>query len=250
MSQKLENKVAVITGGNSGIGLATAKLFSKEGAKVAITGRDEKTLQEAAAEISNSALAIKVDTLDLTTLDEAYQQIENKFGKIDVLVVNAGIFKGAPLTDFTEELFDEISNINFKGTFFTIQKALPYLNDGSSIVITGSAAAVAGTENASAYAASKAAVRALARNFSADLVSRKIRVNVLSPGHIETPIHGRLGLSDKEVKGLRAKLASGVPIKRVGTAEEMANGYLFLASADSSFMLGAEIVIDGGWQQL
>lgn len=247
---KLNNKVALITGGNSGIGLATAELFVSEGAKVAITGRDENTLKDSASKIGSDTLAIKADVLNLSSLDHAYQQVETKMGKIDVLVVNAGIFKGAPLGDFSEELFDEIVDINFKGTFFTVKKALPYLNDGASIVITGSAAAEVGVENASVYSASKAAVRALARNFSADLLSRKIRVNVLSPGHVETPIHERLGLSPEQIKGLREELASGVPVKRVGTAEEMAKGYLFLASDDSSFVLGAEIVIDGGWSQL
>ncbi|QEE48483.1 SDR family oxidoreductase [Flavobacterium alkalisoli] len=247
---KLNNKVALITGGNSGIGLATAELFVSEGAKVAITGRDENTLKDSASKIGSDTLAIKADVLNLSSLDHAYQQVETKMGKIDVLVVNAGIFKGAPLGDFSEELFDEIVDINFKGTFFTVKKALPYLNDGASIVITGSAAAEVGVENASVYSASKAAVRALARNFSADLLSRKIRVNVLSPGHVETPIHERLGLSPEQIKGLREELASGVPVKRVGTAEEMAKGYLFLASDDSSFVLGAEIVMDGGWSQL
>lgn len=248
--KKLNNKVAVITGGNSGIGLATAKIFAREGARVVITGRDKLTLQEAAEQIGEGTLAIKADILDLTTLDEAYKQVEKEIGKIDVLIVNAGIFKASPLADFTEELFDEISDVNFKGTFFTVQKALPYLKDGASIVITGSAATEAGLENASAYSASKAAVRALARNFSADLLARKIRVNVLSPGHVETPIHTRLGLSDEQVKELRNQLAGIVPLKRGGTADELANGYLFLASDDSSFMLGAEVVIDGGWQQL
>jgi len=247
---KLDNKVAVITGGNSGIGLATAKLFADEGAKVAITGRDKQTLIQAAKEISDQAVAITADIRDLNTLDTAYQQVSTQLGKIDVLIVNAGVFKGSPLISYTEELFDEISDINFKGTFFTIQKALPHLNDGASIVITGSAASEAGLEGASAYSATKAAVRSLARNFSADLLGRGIRVNVLSPGHVDTPIHQRLGLSDEQVKELRANLANGVPIKRGGTLEEMANGYLFLASADSSFMVGAEIVMDGGWQQL
>jgi NAD(P)-dependent dehydrogenase (short-subunit alcohol dehydrogenase family) len=248
--KKLNNKVAVITGGNSGIGLATAILFAQEGAKVVITGRNANTLKNATEQIGNNAHAIQADISDLTTLDNAYQEVKSKMGMIDVLIVNAGIFKGAPLAAFTEELFDEISDINFKGTFFTVQKALPYLNDGASIVITGSAASEAGLENASAYSASKAAVRALARNFSADLLSRKIRVNVLSPGHVETPIHERLGLSAQEVKELRNNLEQTVPIKRGGSAEEMATGYLFLASDDSSFMLGAEVTMDGGWQQL
>ncbi|OOQ60398.1 short-chain dehydrogenase [Mucilaginibacter pedocola] len=248
--EKLKNKVAVITGGNSGIGLETAALFTREGAKVAITGRDTGTLKQAAEKIGEGTLAIQADIRNLATLDSAYQQVKNSFGNIDVLIVNAGIFKGIPLADYTEELFDEISDINFKGTFFTIQKALPYLNDGASIVITGSAASEAGLEGASAYSASKAAVRSLARNISADLLARRIRVNVLSPGHVETPIHERLGLSDEQVKELRANLANTVPVKRGGTVEEMANGYLFLASQDSSFMVGAEVVMDGGWQQL
>ena len=248
--KKLDNKVAVITGGNSGIGLATAKLFAKEGAKVAITGRDEATLKEASRQVGPGALAIKADILDLTSVEKTFKEVENQLGKIDVLIVNAGVFKGVPLANFTEELFDEISNTNFKGTFFTVQKALPYLNDGASIVITGSAATNAGMEGASAYSASKAAVRALARNFSADLLGRKIRVNVLSPGHVETPIHTRLGLSKEQVTELRSNLASTVPIKRTGTADEMASGYLYLASDESSFMVGAEIVLDGGWQQL
>ena len=247
---KLNRKVAVITGGNSGIGLATAILFAKEGAKVAITGRNEKTLQQAGREIGDNAMAIKADIRDLATMDTAYQQIGDHFGKIDILIVNAGVFKGLPLANYTEELFDEISDINFKGTFFTIQKALPYLNDGASIVITGSAASEAGLEGASAYSASKAAVRSLARNFSADLLGRGIRVNVLSPGHVDTPLHERLGLSEEQVKELRGNLATTVPIKRSGTLEEMASGYLFLASEDSTFMVGAEIVMDGGWQQL
>ncbi|QXV63809.1 SDR family oxidoreductase [Mucilaginibacter sp. 21P] len=247
---KLNNKVAVITGGNSGIGLATAILFAKEGAKVAITGRDEKTLQQAAQEIGDDAVAIRADIRDLSTLETAYQRVGAQLGKVDILIVNAGVFKGSPLAGYTEELFDEISDINFKGTFFTIQKALPYLNDGASIVITGSAASEAGLEGASAYSATKAAVRSLARNFSADLLARGIRVNVLSPGHVDTPIHERLGLSDEQVIALRANLATTVPIKRGGTLEEMAGGYLFLASNDSTFMVGAEIVMDGGWQQL
>ncbi len=247
---KLNNKVAVITGGNSGIGLATSKLFAKEGARVVITGRDEKTLQQAAGEIGDDALAIRADIRNLATLDAAYEQVSDQLGKIDILIVNAGVFKGSPLNEYTEELFDEIADINFKGTFFTVQKALPYLNDGASIVITGSAAAEAGLEGASAYSASKAAVRSLARNFSADLLARGIRVNVLSPGHVDTPIHERLGLSVEQVKELRTNLATTVPIKRGGTLEEMAGGYLFLASEDSTFMVGAEIVMDGGWQQL
>lgn len=250
MSGKLNNKVAVITGGNSGMGLATAKLFAKEGAKIAITGRNQTTLDQAAKEIGNITLAIKADVSDLKTIDAAYEQINSKLGKIDVLVINAGIFKGAPLADFTEELFDEITNVNYKGAFFSIQKALPFLNDGASIVITSSVVNVTGMATASAYAGSKAAVRSLARSFSADLIDRKIRVNILSPGPIETPIFDRNGMSQEQVDGFKDYMASGVPLKRLGTEEEMANGFLFLASNDSSYMLGGEIVLDGGMGQL
>jgi len=250
MSNKLSNKVAVITGGNSGIGLATAKLFATEGAKVAITGRNETTISEAIKSIGANAIGLKADVLDLKSIDAAYNEIAGKFGKFDVLVVNAGVFKGLPLADFTEELFDEIVNINFKGAFFSVQKALPFLNDGASVVITSSVVNETGMATASAYSATKAAARSLARGFSADLLDRKIRVNILSPGPIETPIFNRLGMPQENVDGMKDYLASGVPLKRMGTADEMAKGFLYLASDDSSYMLGGEIVLDGGMGQL
>jgi len=250
MSDKLKNKVAVITGGNSGIGLATAKLFSHEGAHVAITGRNAETLQSAAQAIGGNTLAVKADVLDLKSIDQSYKEISEKLGKFDILIINAGVFKGLPLADFTEELFDEISDINFKGAFFSVQKALPYLKDGASVVLTSSTVNEAGMETASAYAATKAALRSLARGFSADLLERKIRVNVLSPGPIETPIFDRLGMPQENVDGMKEYLASGVPVKRLGTADEMAKGFLFLASDDSSYMLGGEIVLDGGMSQI
>lgn len=250
MNNRLLNKVAVITGGNSGIGLATAKLFAKEGAKVAITGRNENTIAEAVKSIGANSIGIKADVLNLKSIDEAYNEIAAKHGKFDVLVVNAGVFKGLPLEDFTEELFDEIVNINFKGAFFSVQKALPFLNEGASVIITSSVVNETGMATASAYSATKAAVRSLARSFSADLLERKIRVNILSPGPIETPIFDRLGMPQENVDGLKGHLASGVPIKRMGTADEMAKGFLYLASDDSSYMLGGEIVLDGGMGQL
>ncbi len=248
--QKLKNKVAVITGGNSGMGLATAKLFSSEGAKVAITGRNETTISEAVKSIGNNAIGIKADVLNLKSIDKAYSEIAGKLGKIDVLIVNAGVFKGLPLGDYTEELFDEIVDVNFKGAFFSVQKALPFLNDGASVVITSSVVNETGMATASAYSATKAAVRSLARSFSADLLDRKIRVNILSPGPIETPIFDRLGMPKENVDGMKNYMASGVPLKRLGTVDEMANGFLFLASSDSSYMLGAEIVLDGGMGQI
>jgi len=247
---RLSGKVAVITGGNSGMGLATAKLFATEGAKVAVTGRNEATLATAATAIGHDAIAIKADVLDLKSIDAAYQQAFDKFGKFDVLVVNAGVFKGVPLADFTEELFDEIVDINYKGAFFSVQKALPFLNDGASVVITSSVVNATGMATASAYASTKAAVRSLARGFSADLLDRKIRVNILSPGPIETPIFDRLGMPQESVDGMKEYMASGVPLKRLGTVDEMANGFLFLASDESSYMVGGEIVLDGGMGQL
>jgi NAD(P)-dependent dehydrogenase (short-subunit alcohol dehydrogenase family) len=248
--KKLETKVAVITGGNSGIGLATAKLFAEQGAKVGITGRNLTTINSAVTEIGHGAIGMVSDVSDIRNIDQAYQKVNEAFGKIDILVVNAGIFLGAPLADFTEEMFDQTSDILFKGAFFSVQRALPYLNDGASIVLTSTALNEKGLGIASAYSASKAAVRSLARSFSAELLNRKIRVNVLSPGAVDTPIFGRGGGSKEEVDGTKAFFASAAPAKRLGTVEEIAAGYLFLASDDSSYMLGAELVIDGGVKTL
>jgi NAD(P)-dependent dehydrogenase (short-subunit alcohol dehydrogenase family) len=247
---RLENKVAVITGGNSGIGLSTAVEFAAEGAKVAISGRNQVTLDAAVKEIGHGAIGIKADVAKLTDIDATYKQVHETFGNIDVLVVNAGIFKGAPLADFTEELYDEVIDINVKGAFFSVQKALPYLNDGASVIITSSAVNEIGVANISAYAASKAAVRSLARSFSADLLQRKIRVNILSPGPVETPIFDRLGMAQEAVDGMKDGFADFTPLKRLGTSKEMAKGFLFLASDDSSYMLGSELVLDGGVKEL
>jgi NAD(P)-dependent dehydrogenase (short-subunit alcohol dehydrogenase family) len=248
--KKLENKVAVITGGNSGIGLATAKLFANNGAKVLITGRNKTTIDSALAEIGNGAIGVISDITNTGNIDAGYKKVNEAFGKIDVLVLNAGMFLGAPLTDFTEEMFDQITNVLFKGVFFSVQKALPYLNDGASIVLTSSALNEKGLGVAAAYAASKAAVRSLARSFSAELLNRKIRVNVLSPGAVDTPIFSRGGRSKEEVDGTKAFFANESPIKRLGKSEEIAAGYLFLASDDSSYMLGSELVMDGGVKAL
>ncbi|MDB5138384.1 MAG: short-chain dehydrogenase [Mucilaginibacter sp.] len=248
--KKLENKVAVITGGNSGIGLATAKLFAEQGASVAITGRNKTTVDTAVKDIGSAAIGIVGDVSDLTNIDKAYKKVNETFGKIDVLVVNAGIFITAQLADFTEEMFDESSNVNFKGVFFSIQRALPYLNDGASVIITGSTVSGKGMATASAYAATKAAVRSLARGFSAELLDRQIRVNVLSPGPIDTPILERGGGSQAEIDGVKAYLTSLVPVKRLGTSDEIAQGFLYLASDDSKYMLGGELLLDGGFRTI
>ncbi len=246
--KKLENKVAVITGGNSGMGLETAKEFALNGARVAISGRNQETLDSAVLAIGHDALGVKADVASLADIDRFYRETYGKFGNFDVLVVNAGIFKGAPLADFTEELFDEISGINFKGAFFSVQKALPFLNDGASIIITASTVNEKTMLSGSVYAATKAAVTSLARNFSAELLDRRIRVNVLSPGPIETPILGRNGGSQADIDGVKNYLSSITPLKRLGTVQEMAKGFLYLASDDSSFMLGAELLLDGGFK--
>jgi len=248
--KKLENKVAVITGGNSGIGLSTAILFAEQGAKVAITGRNQTTLDSAVALIGHDAIGVASDVSDLNNITNSYEKVESTFGKIDVLIVNAGVFLAAPLADFTEEQFDQTSDINFKGVFFSVQRALPFLNDGASIVLTSTALNEKGLGIAAAYSASKAAVRSLARSFSAELLDRKIRVNILSPGPIDTPIFGRGGGSAEEVDGTKGYFASINPSKRLGKPEEIAAGFLFLASDDSSYMLGAELVLDGGVKAL
>ena len=247
--KKLENKVAVVTGGNSGIGLATAKLYAAQGAKVAITGRNKATLDTAVAEIGGDAIGIVSNVADLNSIVPSYEQVTKAFGKIDVLVVNAGVFVAAPLADFTEDMFDSISDINFKGAFFSVQRALPYLNDGASVIITSSGVSNKAMATASAYAASKAAVTSLARSFSAELLDRKIRVNVLSPGPIETPIFGRNGATVEQVDGMKAYMADITPIKRLGNVEEIAEGFLYLASDDSSFMVGGDLVLDGGFSR-
>ena len=244
--KKLDNKVAVVTGGNSGIGLATARLFAQHGAKVLITGRNEQTIKDAVAGIGNGAKGIAADVAELKNIDTVYHKVNSDFGKIDVLVLNAGVFNGAPLADYTEEMFDHVVGVNLKGVFFSVQKALPFLNDGASIIITGSTVGDKGMAGLAAYSATKAAVRSLARGFSAELLSRKIRVNVLSPGPIDTPIFGRGGGTQEEVNASKAHFASAVPVKRMGTAEEMAAGFLYLASDDSQFMVGGELLLDGG----
>ena len=248
--KKLENKVAVVTGGNSGIGLATAKLFAEQGARVTITGRNPSTLETAVAAIGHGARGIVSDASDLKNIEELYRTVSRTFGKIDVLVVNAGVFIAAPLADYTEEMFDQTSDINFKGAFFSVQKALPYLNDGASIILTSSTVSEKGFSTAAAYAATKAAVRSLARGFSAELLDRQIRVNTLSPGPIDTPIFGRGGNSAAEIDGMKGHFAGLTPVKRLGSSEEMAAGFLYLASDDSKYMVGSELLLDGGLRSI
>jgi NAD(P)-dependent dehydrogenase (short-subunit alcohol dehydrogenase family) len=246
MMGKLEGKVAVVTGGNSGIGLATAKEFRREGARVVITGRDARTLGEAAREIGGDVLALRSDSSSLKDIDELFTAVKERFGRVDVLFVNAGVGKFASLEETGEELFDQIMDINFKGAFFTIKRALPLLNDGASVVLNTSVVAHVGFPNASVYSASKAALLSLVRTLSADLVGRGIRVNAVSPGPIETPIFGKMGLPPEAIDEMTRGFSEHVPLKRLGRPEEVAKAVLFLASSDSSFLVGTEIVADGG----
>ena len=243
---RLENKVTVITGGNSGIGLATAKLFHKEGAKVVITGRRREVVEAAAKEIGGHTVGITNDTSNMTDIDNLYQEIEELHGKIDVLFLNAGVATFAPFEYVTEEMFDNQFNINVKGLYFNIQKALPLMKSGGSIILTTSAADQTGTANTSVYSASKAAVRSLARTLSGELLERGIRVNSIAPGPIDTPIFGKLGMPAEGLKQAKEQFAGMVPMKRFGTPDELATGVLFLASDDSTFIAGIDLPVDGG----
>ena len=246
----LEGKVAVITGGSSGIGLATAKLFRDSGAKVAISGRNQKSLDDAIKELGAGVVAVRSDVSKLSDLDTLFNLVVKKLGRIDVLFANAGIAKFALVSDVSEDAYDETFDINVKGVFFTIQKAIPHLNDNASIILNTSFVNQAGVPTTSVYAASKAAVRSLARGISSELASRGIRVNVVSPGPIATPIYGKLGLPKEAVDAFAANIVSQVPLKRFGQPEEVAQTVLFLAGSASSYITGVELNVDGGLGQV
>jgi NAD(P)-dependent dehydrogenase (short-subunit alcohol dehydrogenase family) len=248
--KRLEGKVAVVTGGNSGIGLATAKRLQEEGARVAISGRNKETLEEAVRTIGNGVLAVQADVAKPAALERLYAEVNEKLGKIDVLFVNAGIAKFAPLAETSEGLFDEEFDINVKGAYFTIQKALPLLNDGASIVLNTSVADQKGNPGSSAYSATKAALRSLARTAAAELVGRRIRVNAVAPGPIQTPIFGKTGLPKEQIEEFEKEITARVPMKRVGKPEEVAATVAFLASQEASYITGVEINVDGGLGQI
>jgi NAD(P)-dependent dehydrogenase (short-subunit alcohol dehydrogenase family) len=248
--KRLEGKVAVVTGGNSGIGLATAKRLQEEGARVAISGRSKKTLDEAVRTLGNGLVAVQADVAKLTDADKLYAEVSQKLGKIDVLFVNAGVAKFAPLAETSESLYDEQFDINIKGAYFTIQKALPFLNDGASIILNTSVADRKGNAGASAYSATKAALRSLARTAAAELVGRGIRVNAVAPGPIVTPIFGRTGLPKEAFDEFAKDILAKNPMKRFGQPEEVAGVVAFLASQDASYITGVEINVDGGYGQI
>ncbi len=246
----LEGKVAVITGGSSGIGLATARLFQQSGAKVAISGRNQKSLDEAVKELGTGVLAVRSDVSKLKDLDALFDAVRKKLGPVDVLFANAGVARFAPVTAVSEEFYDEIFDINVKGVFFTIQKAIPFLNDNAAIILNTSVVGQSGLPNTSAYAASKAAVRSFARSIASELAERGIRINVVSPGPIATPIFGKLGLPKEDVDAFTAGILPQIPLKRIGKPEEVAQTALFLASSASSYITGVELNVDGGFGQV
>jgi len=247
---KLEGKIALITGGNSGIGLATAKQFVNEGAYAFITGRREPELAAAVKEIGKNVTAIQGDVSNLADLDRLFAQIKKEKGKIDVVFANAGVAKFAPFGTITEEHYDSIFNINVKGLLFTVQKALPLLPDGASIILNASIVASKGFSSNSVYSATKSAVRSFARTWTTDLKDRRIRVNAVSPGATDTP-GLREFLADAETGQERLKmLSNNVPLGRLGTPDEIAKAVVFLASGDSSYNTGTELFVDGGFAQV
>ena len=244
MTRKLEGKVAVITGGSAGIGLGTAKRFAEEGAQLFIMGRRQSELDKAVAEIGDNVTAIHADASKLSDIDHAYDVVQAKAGRIDVLFANAGVYEVGTFGEITEEHFDKLFNTNVRGLLFTVQKALPLLSKGSSVILTGSIASIKGYPSFSVYDATKAAVRSFARGWIVDLKGRDIRINVLSPGHIETP-----GLSVLMSEETKASLVPHIPLNRLGTPDDLAKAAVFLASDDSSYITGAELFVDGGIAQ-
>jgi len=247
---KLEGKIALITGGNGGIGLATAKQFVNEGAYVFITGRREQELAAAVKEIGRNVTGVQGDVSNLGDLDRLFAQIKREKGRLDIVFANAGTAKYAPLGSITEELYDSIFDINVKGLLFTAQKALPLLPDGACIILNASIVASKGFSSNSVYSATKAAVRSFARTWTTDLKDRRIRVNAVSPGSIDTPGLSDLLASSETGEQRKKMISNSVPIGRFGTADEIAKAVVFLASDDASYITGTELFVDGGIAQV
>lgn len=241
---KLNGKVAIVTGGNSGIGYASAKEFKKQGATVVITGRDSKKVALAADELG--VKGIVADVKNIKAIDRLVEEVSVAYGNVDVLFVNAGIFQPAPVGQISEEMFDHQMGINFKGALFTTEKFLPILNDGASIINLSSINAYTGMPNTAVYAASKAALNSYTRTAATELAPRKIRINSVNPGPVYTPIFEKTGMDEEQLKGLSEAMQERIPLKRFGTPEDVAKLVTFLASDDASFITGSEYTIDGG----
>ena len=244
---RLLGKNAVVTGGSSGIGLAIAQAFVEEGAKVAITGRDADVLNEAVKVIGSDSISVPADVKSVSQIALMFKTVSEQLGGLDILVANAGIAVAKSLDDASEELFDEIVRTNLRGTYFTVQKSLPYLNQGASIILISSALGQLGIPGLSIYGATKAAIRSLARSFSAELINRDIRVNTLSPGPVDTPIFGKMGMQPED---LETHIEIDIPLKRMGRPEEIGHTAVYLASDESAYMAGSELIIDGGHSQI
>src|SRR5580658_6985516 len=247
---KLDGKIALITGGSTGIGLATAKLFQSEGAQVVITGRNAGGIAAAQKELGSGAVAIASDTSELKDIAGLIETIRQKFGRIDTLFANAGIARFQPFGEITESFFDEHFNINVKGLFFTVQAALPLVPSGGSVLLTASVASRKGFSSSSVYAATKAAVRSFGRTLATELAPRGIRVNTLSPGPIDTPLFDKMGLTEGAIAQTQERMTQGTALKRMGTSEEIARTALFLSSDDASLIVGVELFADGGLAEL
>ena len=243
---KLNNKTALITGGTTGIGFETAKLFISEGAKVAVTGQNDERVKNAGEMLGKETVAVTADVSSIREIESMVSTVNQKLGRVDILFINAGVLRMSPISEVSEEHFDFQVNVNLRGAFFTIQKVLPIMNDGGSIVINSSNANQIGLPGLSVYSATKAALRSLARTLAAELLERKIRVNTVSPGPITTPIFGKTGIPKDVADDIAEDIISHNPMKRFGEPEEIAKAVLFLACSDSSYMTGEEIVVDGG----
>ena len=247
--KRLEGKTALITGGTSGIGLATAYLFTQEGARVAVIGRDQEKLQHVQAELGDQSVAIRADVTSIPEMRIAAQRVRDVMGGLDIFFANAGIAYPTPLFDTDEASYDEIMDINLKGVFFSMQAISPLIRAGGSVILNTSFLNQVGRSGLSLLSASKAAVRSLARTWSRELLDRQIRVNAVSPGGIDTPLQTR-GRTAEQAHAVREDLAARTPIGRIGTADEVAHAALYLAGDESSFVVGAELVVDGGISQL
>jgi NAD(P)-dependent dehydrogenase (short-subunit alcohol dehydrogenase family) len=250
ITKRLEGKTAVITGGSTGIGLATAQRFVQEGVHVFITGRRQNELDKAVKQIGKNVTGVQGDVSNLADLDRLYTAVKEQKGHIDILFANAGVGQRAPLGTITEAQFDEIFDINVKGLLFTVQKALPLFHDGGSIILNASIGASKGVGATSVYSATKAAIRSFARTWTVDLQHRKIRINAVSPGPIDTPAFNSLAQTEEEIRQIKVNLVAAVPMGRMGSPDEIAKAVSFLASDDSSYITGIELFVDGGMAQI